>query len=47
MKWGNLIKIIVLILLPINAWLSVFYYLNWQRKRDLQKEFSERVSEYT
>jgi hypothetical protein len=47
MKWGNWLKIIVLILLPINAWLSVFYYLNWQRKRDLQKEFSERVSEYT
>ncbi len=29
------LKVIVLILLPINAWLGVFYYLHWQRQKAL------------
>jgi len=38
--------VIVLILLPINAWLGVFYYLRWQHKIALQRHFSrERMKE--
>jgi len=31
-RWGW-VKVIALISLPINAWLGVFYYLHWQRKK--------------
>lgn len=31
-RWDWL-KVIVLVLLPINAWLGMFYYLRWQRQK--------------
>ncbi len=34
--WDKL-KIVVFILLPINAWLGIFYYLHWQRQRALRE----------
>jgi hypothetical protein len=34
------LKVIVLILLPINAWLGIFYYLHWQHQRAIQWHFS-------
>jgi len=37
----NWLKVTVLILLPINAWLGVFYYLHWQR----QKAFRESLKQ--
>jgi len=34
-------KVIILILLPINTWAGIFYYLHWQRKKALERRLSE------
>ncbi|MDW8029941.1 MAG: hypothetical protein RMK94_16295 [Armatimonadota bacterium] len=41
MKNWDLVKIIVLILLPINAWLFVFLYLNYQKTKYLELSHDE------
>ncbi len=34
MSWRNWLKVTLLILVPVNAWLGMFYYVHWKRWRD-------------
>lgn len=43
-RWDWL-KAIMLVLLPFNAWLGVFYYLHLQREKALQKTFNLAILE--
>lgn len=43
-RWDWL-KVIVLVLLPVNAWLGVFYYLHWQREKALREMYPKAFQE--
>lgn len=39
------LKVIALVLLPINAWLGMFYYLHWQRQKERWEAYQRKLQE--
>lgn len=40
-------KVVMLVLLPINVWLGVFYYLHWKKQKDLWDVLQRQGEEMT